>query len=105
MCEVADPLRVWRRRPELPVSLVVRTWQGLARLRRLLSLATISAPYPKLSHQPFQGAAGHVEVLPVHLVPELAHPVDLEVPIPDTLNLGPQPNFDAMALIAADWLS
>ena len=44
----------------------------------------------KLPHQPFHRAAGHIKAFAAHLVPDLAHPVDLEVLIPDTLHLSAQ---------------
>lgn len=46
--------------------------------------------YSQLLHQPFQLAAGDIKALTTHLVPDLAHPVDFEVLIPDVLHLAAQ---------------
>ena len=42
---------------------------------------------PQAAHEPLDRAAGNRHVLPMHLAPDLARAVDLEVSIPDTVDI------------------
>ena len=49
-----------------------------------------STPYahqPHRSHQPFDGALGHLEPLSAHLVPDLARAIEAETVLMDTLDV------------------
>ena len=53
-------------------------------------LATNDAFDPNVLHQPRHRTAGNVKRFAAHLVPDLAHPIDLVVLLPDAFDLGLQ---------------
>ena len=56
--------------------------------REQLGLATHHTLQVKLAHQPLDGAAGHLDALPLQLPPELASDVHLEMLHADARDLG-----------------
>lgn len=64
---------------ELAVGLIERTGRGLVAHHRLDQLATDHTPQVDVTHLPFNRAAGNIEDLALHLPPDLAHAIGLEV--------------------------
>jgi hypothetical protein len=64
---------------ELAVHMIQRAWRRLVADRRLHRLAPDRTPQAHVPHQSFNGATGDRDALPVHLPPDLAGTVDLEV--------------------------
>ena len=88
--EVADPEDVRCRCLELAVHLVQRAWHGLVGYCRPGFPATNNAFQSHVVHQPCHCASGDIKAFPAHLMPDLAHAVDLVVLLPDALDLGSQ---------------
>jgi hypothetical protein len=61
-----------------------RAWRRLVLHGHAHGLAPDDALKAHAAHQPLDGAARHLEPLPQHLPPDLAHAVDLEVLGPKT---------------------
>jgi len=72
---------------EDPVHMVERTWHSLVLHRGSDRLAADDAPKAEIGHQALDGAARDRDALPVHLPPDLACAVDLEVLGEDALDL------------------
>lgn len=72
---------------ELPVDVIVRARRRLVRHGRLHALAANDAGKAYLLHQARHRAARDVVSLALHLSPHLAHAVNLEVLVEDTLDL------------------
>ena len=93
--EIRHPQGIRTRRLELPVYLVGRARRRLVADRRSHRLATRYALQPQLPHQARHRAACHVDAFPLQLPPDLANPVDLEVLVPDSLDLSAQSRVTA----------
>lgn len=88
--EVRHPELIWALSLELPVDPVQRARGARIGIRRANSLAANCASQALQLHQPPDRAACDHNALPVHLLPDLRHTVDLHVGPPDTLDLGLQ---------------
>ena len=58
-------------------------------------LASDRATQAQLAHQPLNGAAGHGHVIALDLAPDLLGAIDLQVGVPDALDLGRQDGVTA----------
>lgn len=85
--EVREPqhARCWGM--EDPVHMIERAWRRLVLNGRADRLAADYALQAHGLHQPFDGAAGHIEAFAHHLSPDLARTIDLEVLGEDALDL------------------
>jgi len=90
ICEVTDPKDVWRGCMELAVHTVQWTRQRFVRYRRSWLLAPNDAFNANVFHQTGDRAACNVKAFSAHLVPNFANPIDLQVLLKDTFNLGLQ---------------
>ena len=86
--EVRETEPVRRRRMEHPVHTVERARCRLVRDGRADRLAADHTGQAHALHQPFDGAARHIEPLAHHLSPDLACSIDLEVLGEHALDLG-----------------
>jgi len=88
--EVRHPQHVRPRRPELPIDAIERADGCLVSDRCAHPLAADHPLQTHFLHQPGDRASGHLEALPLHLPPDLAHAIDLEVVIENPADLAHQ---------------
>jgi len=80
------PSAVRRRRTEVPVHLVHRTWRTCIGNGRAHLLAANNALQTHLAHQTLDGEAGDTDALAVHLPPHFRCAVDAVIVIPDAFD-------------------
>src|SRR5438105_3086439 len=98
--EVAHPQRIRTLGAELPVHAIQRARHAAVADRGTHLLATDDASQAEPLHQSLDRTARHVEPLASQLPPHLAHPVDLEVLVPDALDMRHQDIVGLAALRA-----
>ena len=69
---------------------ILRTGHLGVRNRGTHSLATTSALEPQLPHQTLHGTPRHPYAFAMHLLPDLVSAIDLQILLPDALDLGNQ---------------
>ena len=85
--EVSHPQAIGAISMEGPTHQIARAGFGGVRNRRAYPLAPAHSLDPQASHEPLDRTAGNGHVLPMHLAPDLARAVDLEVLIPDAADI------------------
>src|SRR5262249_37411437 len=87
VCEIGDPELIRPNGSELALDQICRIIRLVTADRGSALAPTHSPLQPNRSHQSFDATAGDGDALPAELSPDLACAVDLEVPIPDALDL------------------
>lgn len=85
--EVADPQLVGPPGLEVPADVIQRARGVGVADRGAHAFAANDPAQAQALHQALDGAAGYVEAFPAQLPPHLAHAVDPEILVPDTLDL------------------
>lgn len=88
--EIRDPQLVWPIRLELPIDPVQRARRGGIAEGRANDLPTHDAAQAETPHQSFDGATHHLNAFPLQLPPDLVGAIDLEIGLPDPLDMGNQ---------------
>src|SRR5262245_55965697 len=87
VCEIGDPELIRPNGGELALDQICRIFRLVAADGGSALAPTHGPSQPKRSHQSFDPTAGDGDALPAELSPDLACAVDLEVLIPDALDL------------------
>jgi hypothetical protein len=88
--EVREPKHVRRRRMEDPVHMIERAWRSLVGHRGAQGLAADNTVQTRAAHQARHGAASELASFSLHLPPDLAHAIDLEVLVENPFDLRQQ---------------
>src|SRR5215467_7476029 len=87
VCEIGDPELIRPNGGELALDQICWIFRLVAADSGSAFAPTHSPLQPERSHQSFDATAGDCDALPAELSPDLARAVDLEVLIPDALDL------------------
>src|SRR5262245_20055760 len=87
LCEIGDPELIRPNGSELALDQICRIFRLVAADGGSALAPTHGPSQPKRSHQSLDATAGDGDALPAELSPDLACAVDLEVLIPDPLDL------------------
>ena len=102
--EVRDPQLIGAISPELPVDAIKRAWRLGVHDGGALRLASAHALQALQSHQPFDSTARHADTFPIELKPDLVRTIDLQVGVPNTLNLRRQLCITLSTTRSQGWL-